>query len=40
MQYIGNKQSLVPIIYSLIKEHNVREKPFDLFAGTHSVGIS
>ena len=39
MQYIGNKQSLVPIIYSIIKEHNVKGETFlDLFAGTHSVG--
>lgn len=39
MQYIGNKQSLVPTIYELMQKHDVSGEIFlDLFAGTHSVG--
>lgn len=40
MHYIGNKQSLVPLIYKLIEKHNIKGKSIcDLFAGTHSVGV-
>lgn len=40
MQYIGNKQSLVENIHSIMTKHNVSGTSIiDIFAGTQSVGI-
>ena len=39
MRYIGNKESLVKIIFDIMKKHGiVGQSIFDVFSGTANVG--